>query len=263
MRGGDQHQTRPRRRLGAFRGIETLGVDGDRNDAETRRGERRARRRIARILDPRLGTRGRHHAGGQIDPLLRARHHDHLIGGAGDAAGLTEILGDRLAKPAVASGIIVAHRMGRPFAQEPRRDARPIAPGKAIERGHAGRQRQETQGPFRHEEDLVVPAQLGHALPLASGRARDQADLGLAFGRGDEEARAGPAREKALGDEAVVGFDHGDPRDIVVGGEDAGGGDASSTLEPAAQHGVAEIGDDLVLQRRRRGSVERETAPER
>ena len=38
-----------------------------------------------------------------------------------------------------------------------------------------------------------------------------------AFGRGDEEARAGPAREKALGDEAVVGFDHGDPRDIVVG----------------------------------------------
>ena len=48
-----------------------------------------------------------------------------------------------------------------------------------------------------------------------------------------------PAREKALGDEAVVGFDHGDPRDIVVGGEDAGGGDASSTLEPADQHGVA------------------------
>src|SRR6516162_6085639 len=76
------------------------------------------------------------------------------------------------------------------------------------------------------------------------------------------EARAGPAREKALGDEAVVGFDHGDPRDIVVGGEDARGGDASSTLEPAAQHGVAEIADDLVLQRRRRGSVERESAPE-
>src|SRR5579871_524711 len=81
--------------------------------------------------------------------------------------------------------------------------------------------------------------------------------------RGDEEARARPAREKAFGDEAVVGLDHGDPRDIVVGGEDAGGGDANSALEPAAQDGVAEIADDLVLQRRRRGSVERETAPKR
>jgi hypothetical protein len=92
---------------------------------------------------------------------------------------------------------------------------------------------------------------------------RDQAGLGRVLDRGDEEARAGPAREKAFGDEAVVGLDHGDPRDIVVGGEDAGRGDASSTLEPAAQDGVAEIADDLVLQRRRRGSVERETAPKR
>src|SRR5262249_24698776 len=173
--------------------------------AATRRGRRGARRRIARILDPRLGTRGRHRTRGQIDPLLRARHHDQLIGAAGDAAGLAEILGDRLAEPAVAFGIAVAHRMDRPLAQEPRSDARPIAPGKVVERGYAGRQRQEAQGPFRHEEDLIVAAQLWHATARASRCTRDQADLGRALDRGDEEARAGPAREKAFGDEAVVG----------------------------------------------------------
>ena len=127
-----------------------------------------------------------------------------------------------------------------------------------IERGTPGDSGKRPKGRSGTRKTLIVPAQLRHALARASGRARDQADLGLAFGRGDEEARAGPAREKALGDEAVVGFDHGDPRDIVVGGEDAGGGDASSAFEPAAQHGRAEIADDLILQRRRRGSVERE-----
>src|SRR5262249_46391625 len=109
----------------------------------------------------------------------------------------------------------------------------------------------------------IVAAQLWHATARASRCTRDQADLGRALDRGDEEARAGPAREKAFGDEAVVGLDHGDPRDIVVGGEDAGRGDASSALERAAEGGGAEIADDLVLQRRRRGSVERETAPKR
>src|SRR5262249_52715516 len=110
---------------------------------------------------------------------------------------------------------------------------------------------------------LIVAAQLWHAIARASRRTRDQADLGRALDRGDEEARAGPAREKAFGDEAVVGLGHGDPRGMVGGGGDAGRGGARSALEPAAQDGIAEIANDLVLQRRRRGSVERETAPKR
>ncbi len=141
VRGRHQREARGGCQPRAGGDIDPLGIDRHRHPLESGSLQRGAADGIARLLDPDRVASAGEGARRQIDALLRARYHEDLIGGAGDPAGGTQILRDRLAQFPFALGVAVPERIEWPLTMEARGDPRPVAPGKMVESGDARAQR--------------------------------------------------------------------------------------------------------------------------
>ena len=78
--------------------------------AGARRGQRCAQRGVAGVLHPDRVARLQQHPQHQVDRLLRAGRHHHLVGVAAHRAGGAEVGGDRLAQRPRALRVAIAEQ---------------------------------------------------------------------------------------------------------------------------------------------------------
>ncbi len=87
-------------------GAHALLVDADPDQVRLRGAEREPGAEVAGLLDHDGVSRVEQHAGGEVDGLLRAVHHHHVVRGAGDAAP-DEVVRDGAPQWLPAEGILV------------------------------------------------------------------------------------------------------------------------------------------------------------
>jgi hypothetical protein len=244
--------------------LQALGVDRHRGEGRTRAGERAARADIAGVLDPGIIAGVEQHARGQIEPLLRAGDHHHLLGVAAHAARGAQVLGDLLAQRAVAGRLAVAQQLGRRAAPVARHQARPIGLREGLEGGQAGPKcaRRACVARDRHRrsgQQRAAPRNLAGERAAGRGRLGDRGAQQVVGQRAaDIGARAWLPADVALGQQLLVGAHHGVARDAQLAGQCAAGGQARAGYQPAGQNGRAHGLVELAVQRQRRGWVERD-----
>ncbi len=266
VRGRDRDQPRRRLEAAALDHAQTLVIDRHRHRSRPGREQHGPGRRVARLLDPDRIAGVDQHPGGEVERLLGARDHDHLLRAAGDRPRARQIVGDRLTERPVA-GRVAADQEGTPgSAPATREQARPIIERELLEFGHAGREgarpRAAAVQPGEAGAAERRPGSLGTAVRALSGlraRARHHRRQTVR----DERAGADPAVDVALGVQLLERRHHGVARDRELTRQPPGRRQPHPRPQRAVQDGVADREVDLAMQRLGGGAFDLERRGER
>ena len=209
--------------------------------------------RVARIFDPHLGAAVEQHADGDVDRRLRPARDDDLVGITAHGAGHAQVVAERLAqlRQPARIGVSEVHRVQR--ANRAMRDAAPRrhraridARAPHVERcrvGFGDECPQACEGLRAHRHARRLAARARYAVERATlGRHRK---IG-----GDERARARLPRDVPLGEQLLVGRNHGRACHTQARGELTRGGQACARRQRPGHDRRAKLQVHLPEQRR-------------
>ena len=245
--------------------IPAAAADIQRLDRSTGTGEGAAGAGISGVLHPDRVARIGQHPCDEVERRLGAAQHDHLIRAALHAPRDAEIVCNGLAQPGMPGDVVVAEEVLARPAGVPRQEPRPGREGEGGGLGIAGMERDlagigAVTALARHQLAARREGRMAARRRLAAGGHRF---LGQVRHPG---ARARARLEIALGQQRVVGGDHGVAADAQLLGQGARRRQAAAGAQPPFEDLRPQAGVELAVHRDvtaglQRQHVERQARP--
>ena len=175
IRWRHEREPRVRRATLSLVHIDPLLIHRNAHERRAGRTQRRAHRPPSRILHPRGVARIEKEPRHEIDAVLRAVHHEHLIRRASHAARGHHVLRDRLAQRRIAAHVREAEHLACARAPESPDQPRPERHRKFVDRRNAERERNHAKWRTRKLELIDHRHRRSRQLGRAVRRARPAA----------------------------------------------------------------------------------------
>ncbi len=213
----------------------------------------------------------------EVEGLLRAGNHEHLVGVAFDAAVAAQVRGDGASQRGMPIGVAIAHHVAARTAPVLGRKPRPLRHGKGVEgrqRGgegarHRGQPRALAEALDRARHGVREPRRRRQWTRLAQRlrrrgtvRSAGPRPLGLERAR-HVGARAHARLDQPLGGEALEGLDDGGARHAQLARQRARRRQALARGDAAVEHQLAQAQVELGGDGARRGVVDRHRQQQR
>ena len=142
VRRGHVGETRPRATAASFPYVQAFAVGGNRDEARPGARQRGAHAGVPGVLHP-GGVAGlEEQAGHEVQALLRAGHHEHLIRVGVDTPRRSHVRGDGFAQGTVTLDVAVAEPLGGLAAEDGAGQPRPQRAWELLDGGHPRTERE-------------------------------------------------------------------------------------------------------------------------